>query len=116
MATYVASKSSGMKFAAKLDHAKEKEAVALGETLFFRRSGPFDFACATCHADNGLRIRLQGLPFLAEPAGGPQGDRRMAGLPGVDHPRDDHAAPALRLLLADADAGAGARLGRRAWR
>jgi sulfur-oxidizing protein SoxA len=64
IATYVASKSSGMKFAAKLDQAKEKDAVALGETLFFRRSGPFDFACATCHDAKGLRIRLQGLPQL----------------------------------------------------
>jgi sulfur-oxidizing protein SoxA len=67
MATYVASKSSGMKFAAKLDQAKEKDAVALGETLFFRRSGPFDFACATCHEAAGLRIRLQGLPHLSSP-------------------------------------------------
>jgi L-cysteine S-thiosulfotransferase len=67
MATYVASKSGGMKFAAKLDHAKEKEARALGETLFFRRSGPFDFSCATCHDAKGLRIRLQGLPHLTSP-------------------------------------------------
>ena len=67
MATYVASKSSGMKFAAKLDQAKEKDAVALGETLFFWRSGPFDFACATCHDAAGLRIRLQGLPHLSSP-------------------------------------------------
>ncbi len=41
---------------------KEKEAVALGEALFVRRSGPFDFACATCHEAKGMRIRLQGLP------------------------------------------------------
>jgi sulfur-oxidizing protein SoxA len=67
IATYVASKSSGMKFSAKLDHAKEKDAVALGETLFFRRSGPFDFACATCHEAKRLRIRLQGLPQLSNP-------------------------------------------------
>jgi len=66
IATYVASKSSGEKFAAPLTHPKEKEAAALGETLFWRRSGPFDFACATCHANSGLRIRLQGLPYLAE--------------------------------------------------
>src|SRR6185503_10423095 len=66
MATYVASKSAGMKFAAKLGHPKEQEIAALGENLFFRRSGPFDFACATCHANSGLRIRLQGLPYLAD--------------------------------------------------
>ena len=67
MATYVASKSSGMKFAGKADHAKEKDAVAFGEALFFRRSAPFDFACATCHDAAGLRIRLQGLPHLSSP-------------------------------------------------
>jgi sulfur-oxidizing protein SoxA len=66
IATYVASKSSGEKFAARFAHPKEQEAAALGETLFYRRSGPFDFACATCHSQAGLRIRLQGLPFLAE--------------------------------------------------
>jgi L-cysteine S-thiosulfotransferase len=68
IATYVASKSQGLKFAAKLEQAKEKEAVDLGRTIFFRRQGPHDFACATCHADSGKRIRLQGLPFLQEPA------------------------------------------------
>jgi L-cysteine S-thiosulfotransferase len=67
IATYVASKSSGMKLAAKLDHPKEKETATLGETLFFRRSGPFDFACATCHDAKGLRIRLQGLPHMTNP-------------------------------------------------
>ena len=66
MATYVASKSSGQTFAMPLGHAKERETVALGENLFNRRSGPFDFACATCHASSGLRIRLQGLPYLAD--------------------------------------------------
>ncbi|MBV8836101.1 MAG: sulfur oxidation c-type cytochrome SoxA [Alphaproteobacteria bacterium] len=66
IATYVASKSAGEKYAAKLDNPQEKEAVTLGETLFYRRSGPFDFACATCHSQSGLRIRLQSLPFLAE--------------------------------------------------
>jgi sulfur-oxidizing protein SoxA len=67
IAIYVASKSTGQKFAAKLDNPQERDAVALGETLFYRRSGPFDFACATCHAESGLRIRLQGLPQLAKP-------------------------------------------------
>ena len=67
IATYIASKSNGMPFAAKLEHPREKETVALGEVLFNRRSGPFDFACATCHAEAGKRIRLQGLPHLSKP-------------------------------------------------
>jgi L-cysteine S-thiosulfotransferase len=68
IATFVASKSSGRTFSAKLDHPKEVEATALGEAIFNRRMGPFDFACSTCHADSGKRIRLQALPYLAKPA------------------------------------------------
>ena len=67
LATYVAYKSNGAKFAPSLAHAKEKEALALGEALFFRRQGPMDFACATCHGDTGKRIRLQALPYLSKP-------------------------------------------------
>ena len=67
IATYVASKSSGQKFAAKLDTPQEKAVVELGQAIFWRRQGPHDFACATCHADSGKRIRLQGLPFLLQP-------------------------------------------------
>jgi sulfur-oxidizing protein SoxA len=67
IATYIASKSSGMKYAAKLDQAKEREVVELGRAIFFRRQGPHDFACATCHADTGKRIRLQGLTYLTQP-------------------------------------------------
>jgi sulfur-oxidizing protein SoxA len=67
LATYVAHESGGLKLAPRLEHPKEKEALALGEALFFRRQGPMDFACATCHGDSGKRIRLQGLPFLSRP-------------------------------------------------
>lgn len=67
IATWIAAKSNGMKFAAKMVKPQEKEAVALGEALFNRRMGPFDFACATCHADKGKRIRLQALPYLSQP-------------------------------------------------
>ena len=66
LATYVASKSSGMKFAAKLEQPQEKAVVDEGQAIFFRRQGPYDFACATCHNESGKRIRLQGLPYLAD--------------------------------------------------
>jgi sulfur-oxidizing protein SoxA len=67
LATYVASKSSGMKYAARLDQPQEKAVVDEGQAIFFRRQGPHDFACATCHNDSGRRIRLQGLPYLVDP-------------------------------------------------
>lgn len=67
IATYISSKSNGMKFAAKLDTPQAKAVVVLGEELFNRRSGPFDFSCASCHSNPGQRIRLQGLPHLTDP-------------------------------------------------
>jgi sulfur-oxidizing protein SoxA len=35
-----------------------------GKRIFFFRAGPYDFACATCHSQEGKRIRLQDLPDL----------------------------------------------------
>lgn len=67
LATFVASKSRGAKFNAPVAHAKEREALALGEAAFYRRQGPMDFSCATCHGDAGRRIRLQPLPYFAKP-------------------------------------------------
>jgi L-cysteine S-thiosulfotransferase len=67
LTAFVASKSNGMKLAAALDHPKEQEMVAVGEMLFYRRQGPWDFSCATCHGDNGKRIRLQELPNFDVP-------------------------------------------------
>src|ERR1041385_2345881 len=51
IATYVASKSNGMTFAAKLDQPQEQAAVALGEAVFYRRQGPHYFGCPPCHND-----------------------------------------------------------------
>jgi sulfur-oxidizing protein SoxA len=64
IATYVASRSDGLKFSAKLEHPRERTAVALGEAIFSRRMGPFDFSCASCHGAASKRIRRQGLAFL----------------------------------------------------
>ena len=67
LVAYVANKSNGMKFAASTAHPKEQEMYAVGEAMFYRRSAVMDFSCATCHADDGKRIRLQGLPNLSKP-------------------------------------------------
>ena len=66
LVAFVANKSNGLKFQVKIEHPKEQEVYAAGEALFFRRSAIMDFSCATCHADDGKRIRLQGLPNLAK--------------------------------------------------
>lgn len=67
LVAFIANKSSGMKYQVQLKHPKEKEALAIGEALFFRRSDIMDFSCATCHGEEGKRIRLQGLPQLNKP-------------------------------------------------
>lgn len=61
IAMYVASRSDGTTINPPLKHAKEKEALKIGEALFFTRHGPMDFSCKTCHAEDGKRIRLQEL-------------------------------------------------------
>lgn len=65
LVAFIANKSSGMKFSVPLQHQKERELYAIGEALFFERRGQWDFSCATCHAEEGKRIRLQVLPNLA---------------------------------------------------
>lgn len=65
LVAFIANKSSEMKIQPQLSHAKEKEMAAVGEALFYTRGGVNDFSCATCHAEEGKRIRLQGLPNLS---------------------------------------------------
>jgi L-cysteine S-thiosulfotransferase len=67
LVAFIANKSSGMKIEAQLVHPKERELAEVGEAIFYRRSAISDFSCATCHVEDGKRIRLQGLPNLSKP-------------------------------------------------
>lgn len=62
LVAFIANKSTGMKIQPQLSHPKEKEAAAVGEALFYTRGGVNDFSCASCHAQEGKRIRLTNLP------------------------------------------------------
>jgi len=66
LAAYVASRSNGMKMNVRLSHQKEYDAYKAGEYIFYRRNGPTDFACVTCHGENSKRIRLQDLPNMTD--------------------------------------------------
>lgn len=68
LVTFVATKSQGMPIAAPALHPREAELAAVGAELFFRRAGPLDFSCATCHSQDQRRIRLQDLPNFLDPA------------------------------------------------
>lgn len=69
LATWLAAESKGMKFNLSQAHASEKTFYEVGKRLFFQRGGPHDFACASCHAEDGKRIRLQDLPNLTKNPG-----------------------------------------------
>ena len=69
MATWVAAESKGMKFNLSQSHAQERVMYEVGKRLFFMRGGTHDFSCASCHGEEGKRIRLQDLPMLTKNPG-----------------------------------------------
>jgi L-cysteine S-thiosulfotransferase len=73
LATWIAAESKGMKLNLSQNHVEERKMYEVGKRLFFMRSGPHDFACATCHAQDDKRIRLQDLPNLTKNPGAGNG-------------------------------------------
>jgi len=69
LVAYVAAASRGQHFDLPQARPEEREAYAVGKRLFFYRAGPYDFACASCHGEDGHRIRLQELPNLTRNPG-----------------------------------------------
>lgn len=65
--TYIASKSNGMPWNPPMNHPMEKAMRDAGEVMFYRRSGTMDFSCATCHSQDGKRIRASVLPNINQP-------------------------------------------------
>jgi sulfur-oxidizing protein SoxA len=68
LVTYVAAQSRGMKIASPQNHPKERDAYETGKAIFHYRAGAFDFSCASCHGEDGKRIRTQPLPNFTNPA------------------------------------------------
>ena len=69
LTAYVTSQSRGVKMNVALNEPHVRDMYRLGEKVFFYRGGTHDFSCATCHAEDGKRIRLQDLPNLTKPEG-----------------------------------------------
>ena len=69
LAAYVTAQSRGVKMNVALDEPHVRDMYRLGEKMFYYRGGTHDFACATCHGDDGKRIRLQDLPNLTKVEG-----------------------------------------------
>lgn len=66
LTAYVAGQSRGVPVTPGTSHPKEKAAYELGKKLFFHRAGAWDFSCASCHGEEGKRIRMSELPVLSK--------------------------------------------------
>jgi len=69
LSAFIAARSKGVAINVPQSHPKEIESFESGKRLFNFRAGPHDFSCATCHSQEGKRIRLQSLLQLNAPAG-----------------------------------------------
>lgn len=65
--TYIAMQSNGMPWNPSMSHPMEKAMRDAGEVIFYRKAGPMDFSCNTCHGATGKRIRASVLPNVNEP-------------------------------------------------
>lgn len=70
---YVVGQSKGHTIAVDLEHPAMKDMYDLGEKAFFYRTGAMDFSCASCHSQDGLRIRATSLPNITTPKGAAEG-------------------------------------------
>ncbi|HUN68834.1 MAG TPA: sulfur oxidation c-type cytochrome SoxA [Burkholderiales bacterium] len=69
LSAYIAGLSRGTKLAPGTGSPEERAAYSLGKALFFHRAGAWDFSCASCHGEDGKRVRMQDLPVLSKPEG-----------------------------------------------
>ena len=69
LVAFISAESRGLKFSLPQSHAAERNMYEAGKRIFFYRAGPYDFSCASCHGEDGKRIRLQDLPNLTQNPG-----------------------------------------------
>ncbi len=69
LTAFISAESRGMKFNLPNNTVQEKTMYEVGKRVFFARSGTHDFSCASCHGEDGKRIRLQDLPNLTQNPG-----------------------------------------------
>ncbi len=69
LVAWISAESRGMRFDLSQSHPAEREMYELGKRAFFYRGGSHDFSCASCHGEEGKRIRLQDLPLLTKNPG-----------------------------------------------
>ncbi|MCJ0763579.1 sulfur oxidation c-type cytochrome SoxA [Variovorax terrae] len=73
LVAFISAESRDMTFNLPQSHSQEKLAYEVGKRLFYLRGGPYDFSCASCHGEDGKRVRLQDLPNLTKNPGAGNG-------------------------------------------
>lgn len=73
LVAYVVTHSNGKKVQVDLSHPKMKEMYDMGEQVFYYRTGAMDFSCASCHSQDGKRIRATQLPNITTSKGAAEG-------------------------------------------
>jgi sulfur-oxidizing protein SoxA len=68
LVAYIYDESRGVTINVPQNHPMEKAAFARGKDTFYFKGGTHDFSCASCHNQDGKRIRLQELPNLTGPS------------------------------------------------
>ncbi len=69
LVAWISAESRGLPMRLPQAHLQEQRMYQLGQRAFFFRGGPMDFSCASCHGEEGKRIRLQELPKLTQNPG-----------------------------------------------
>ncbi|WP_372526687.1 sulfur oxidation c-type cytochrome SoxA [Piscinibacter sp.] len=69
LVAWISAESRGLKMNLPQLHQQEKTMYEMGKRAFFFRGGPYDFSCASCHGEDGKRIRMQDLPNLTKNPG-----------------------------------------------
>jgi L-cysteine S-thiosulfotransferase len=69
LVAYVSAESRGLRMALPQQHPQERVMYEIGKRAFYFRGGSHDFSCASCHGEDGKRIRLQELPQLSRNPG-----------------------------------------------
>ena len=67
LSAWIAAASRGLAVHVPAEHPEEQRLLRLGSALFRYRGGDHDLACASCHSQDGRRIRLQALANLTRP-------------------------------------------------
>ncbi|MFO1244160.1 MAG: sulfur oxidation c-type cytochrome SoxA [Ramlibacter sp.] len=73
LVAWISGESRDMAFNLPQSHPQEKLMYEVGKKVFYMRGGPYDFSCASCHGEDGKRVRLQDLPNLTKNPGAGNG-------------------------------------------